>query len=190
MKKLKDPSTPIHLFLTGGAGTGKTFTATTIYQALIWLYNNAINNDPNKPKGLMTTYTGKAAYNIGGSTLHSAFHIPFNKSEFVPLSIETLDTMSKTYSQLHVLLIDEISLVGSIFLGYLDKQLCDIMQFPTKYFGNIDTIFCGDLYQALLVLDSDVFNNEPSPTELMPYNFWRDKVKCYSLNTTMQQNDT
>ena len=84
--------------------------------------------------------------------------------------------MSKTYSQLHMLLIDEISLVGSTFLRYLDKRLHDIMQFPTKYFGNIDTIFCGDLYQALPVLDSDVFNNNPSPIELMPYNFLRDKV--------------
>ena len=85
------------------------------------MYNNTIDSDPDKPKGLMTAYTGKASYNIGGSTLHSTFHIPFNKSKFVPLNTETLDTMSNTYSQLHVLLIDEISLVGSTFLQYLDK---------------------------------------------------------------------
>lgn len=35
MKKLKDMKNPLHLFLTGGAGTGKTFTATAIFQALI-----------------------------------------------------------------------------------------------------------------------------------------------------------
>jgi hypothetical protein len=32
-----------------------------------------------KPKGLIVAYTGKAAYNPGGTTVHSAFLIPFNK---------------------------------------------------------------------------------------------------------------
>lgn len=65
--------------------------------------------------------------------------------------------MSKHYYQLHVLLIDEISLVGSTFLHYIDKQLRDIMKTPTIYFGKLDTLFCGDLYQAQPVLDSIVF---------------------------------
>lgn len=121
IKKLKKLNTPIHLFLTGGAGTRKTFTATTIYQALIRLYSNSIDSDPNKPKGIMVAYTGKATYNISGTTLHSALHKPFNKSEFTPLNTETPDTMSKTYSELRVLLIDEISLVGSTFLRYINK---------------------------------------------------------------------
>ncbi|XP_059077054.1 uncharacterized protein LOC131876217 [Cryptomeria japonica] len=189
MKKLKNIKAPLHLFLTGGAGTGKTFTAKAIYQALLRIYNNSIDNDPEKPKSLITAFTRKAAYNIGGTTLHSTFQIPFNKSEFVPLNTKTLDAMSKHYYQLHVLLIDEISLVGSIFLRYIDKRLRDIMQTPTVYFGNLDTIFCGDLYQAQLVLDSVVFENAPTSTELMPYNFWKDNIKCYSLKTTMRQKD-
>ena len=72
--------------------------------------------------------------------------------------------MSKTYSQLHILLIDEISLVGSTFLRYIDKRLRDIMQTPTAYFGNLDTIFCGDLYQALPILESVVFKNKATAT--------------------------
>jgi hypothetical protein len=39
-----------------------------------------------KPKGLIVAYTGKAAYNAGGATIHSAFFMPFNKSQFLPLS--------------------------------------------------------------------------------------------------------
>jgi hypothetical protein len=33
-----------------------------------------------KPKGLIVAYKGKAAYNAGGTTIHSAFLMPFNKS--------------------------------------------------------------------------------------------------------------
>ena len=95
--------------------------AKVIYQALLCIYNKNIDNDPDKPKGLVVAYIGKAAYNIGGVTIHSAFHISFNKSEFLPLNSDILDKMSKYYAQLRVILVDEISLVGSTFLHYIDK---------------------------------------------------------------------
>ncbi|XP_059067636.1 uncharacterized protein LOC131858419 [Cryptomeria japonica] len=189
IKKMKNMQTPLHLFLTSGEGIGKTFTAKAIYQTLLHLYSASIDNDPDKPKGLITAYTGKSTFNIGGTTLHSTFHIPFNKSNFVPLSTKTLDTMSKHFSQLRVLLIDEISLVGSTFLRYVDKRLCDRMQTPTTAFGGLDTIFCGDLYQALPIIDSIIFENKPTSTEFLPYNFWIDNVKCYPLTKTMRQKD-
>lgn len=93
------------------------------------------------------------------------------------------------YDQLRVLFIDEISLVGSTFLWYIDRRLRDIMQKPTAYFGNLDTIFCGDLFQAQPVLDFVVFESKPTVIELMPYTFWKEHIKCYSLVTTMRQKD-
>ena len=53
-----------------------------------------------KPKGLIVAYTGKSAYNAGGTIVHSAFLMPFNKSQFLPLSKEMLDTLSKLYEEL------------------------------------------------------------------------------------------
>ena len=94
--------------------------------------------------------------------------------------------MSKYYEQIRVILIDEIPLVGSTFLCYIDKRLREIMRTPTSYFGNLDTIFCGDLYQAQPVLDSSVFENRTTNKYLMPYNFWNDNIKCYTLHTTMR----
>jgi hypothetical protein len=38
-------------------------------------------------------YTGKDAYNAGGTTVHSALLMPFNKSHFLPLNKEMLDTL-------------------------------------------------------------------------------------------------
>lgn len=95
LRKQIAQSEPLHLFLTGGAGTGKTFTAKAMYQGLLRIYNNTIGNDPDKTKGLLLAYTGKAAYNLGGTTLHSALLIPFNKSVSTPLSSERLDMLSK-----------------------------------------------------------------------------------------------
>jgi len=70
----------VHLFLTGGVGTGKTFIAKALFQMTIRIYNSNNSSNPMKPKGIIIAYTGKVAYNAGGTTIHFAFFMPFNKS--------------------------------------------------------------------------------------------------------------
>jgi Cdc6-like AAA superfamily ATPase len=60
LKKSMDMHMPLYLFLTGGAGTGKTFTTKMIFQMLIRIYDANNTTDPLKPKGLILAYTGKA----------------------------------------------------------------------------------------------------------------------------------
>ena len=110
-----------------------------------------------KPKGLIVAYTGKVAYNAGGTIVHFAFLMPFNKSHFLPLSKEMLDTLSKLCDELQLVFIDESSLIGSRFLYSIDNRLRNIKHVHTKYFGDIDMIFCGDLYQAQPIQDSLIF---------------------------------
>ena len=74
--------------------------------------------------------------------------MPFNKSELIPLSKDMLDILSKLYNELHVVFIDEASLIGSRFLYSIDDHLINIKHAKTKYFGNVDMIFHNDLYQA------------------------------------------
>ena len=75
-----------------------------------------------KPKGLIVAYTGKVAYNAGGTTVHSAFLMPFNKSQFLPLSKEMLDTLSKLYEELQLAyFLDEAYLIGIRFLYSIDN---------------------------------------------------------------------
>ena len=188
-KKKKAPNELIHLFLTGGAGTGKTFTAIAIFQSLVRMYNSRIEYDPLKLKGIIRAYIGKEAFNAGGVTLHSAFYMPFNKAEYLPLSNEKLDTITKHYEQLRVVLIDEASLVGSTFLYQIDKRLREIKHSPTTYFGNVNMIFCGDLYQAQPVKDSLIFETPILNKQKSSYNFWQEKVKCYELHMPMHQKD-
>jgi hypothetical protein len=128
-----------------------------LFQMLIRIYDSNNSSDPMKPKGLIVAYTGKTAYNVGGTTIHYAFLMPFNKSHFLPLRKEMLDILSKLYDKLQLVFIDEASLIGSQFLYSIDNQLRSIKHVQTKYFGNIDMIFCGDLYEAQPIQDSLIF---------------------------------
>jgi hypothetical protein len=100
LKKCLNMHTPVHLFLTGGVGTGNTFTPKALLQILIRIYDSNNSSDPMKPKGLIVAYTGKATYNASGTIVHSAFFMPFNKSQFLPLIKEMLDTLHKIYDEL------------------------------------------------------------------------------------------
>ena len=175
--------------MIAGAGTSKTFTAKAIFQSLVRMYNNMNEYDPTKLKGIITAYTGKATFNAGGVTLHFALSMSFNKSEYLPLNNEKLDTLTKHYQQLFVMLIDETSLVGSTFLYQIDKRLREIKHSPTTYFRNVDIIFSGDFYQAQPIKDSLIFESPTLNKEKLSYNFWQQKVKCYELHTTMRQRD-
>lgn len=72
----KTSDTPLYTFLTGGAGVGKSVLLRSLYQALIKFFNNRVGKNPDNIKILLCAPTGKAAHNIGGGTVHSAFGIP------------------------------------------------------------------------------------------------------------------
>jgi hypothetical protein len=126
LQKCLNMNNLVHVFLTGGAGTGKTFTAKALFQMLIRIYDSNNSSDPMKPKDLIVAYTRKVAYNVGGTTVHFAFLMPFNKSQFLPLSKEMLDTLSKLYEKLQLVFIDEAYLIWSRFLYSIDNQLRSI----------------------------------------------------------------
>jgi hypothetical protein len=46
------------------------------------MHHKDLRSDPLKTKALLMAFTGKAAFNIGGTTIHSALHIPGNQSLF------------------------------------------------------------------------------------------------------------
>jgi hypothetical protein len=189
MSKKLTPDKPLYLFLTGGAGTGKTFTAKVLFEALIRIYDKKLDSDPLKTKGVIVASTGKAAFNAGGITAHSIFHLPCNSAKMLPLDSNTLDNLSKRLEQLQILLIDEASLIGSRMLYNIDRRLRQIKHTPTKPFGNIDIIFCGDLYQAQPICDTWIFEQPTINSEKLPYTFWLDNVLSFKLNTVIRQRD-
>jgi hypothetical protein len=179
------------LFLTGGAGTGKTFTLQLIVQGLLRFYHSDLQSDPLKPKVLLMAFTGKATFNIDGCTIHSALRIPINQSlsNMGKLSSELLNKLTDDYEQIKLIVIDEISLVGARMLDAIDQRLRSIKHFKNKYFLGVYVIVCGDFYQAPPVRDKWVFQKLDDGLNSLAPNFWNDCIKCYELITVMRQND-
>lgn len=70
---IKKPA-PFHIFLTGGAGVGKSFLVRTMVQTITRLFSQNLQNRNNHV--LVCAPTGAAAYNISGHTLQAAFQLP------------------------------------------------------------------------------------------------------------------
>ena len=72
---------------------------------------------------LLTAPTGIAAMNINGMTIHSALVLGTFKNSFQALSQEKLNTLRLKLSNLKLLIIDEVSMVGCNILLQIHKRL-------------------------------------------------------------------
>ena len=72
------PLEPLHIFLTGNVGCGKSFIMKVLYQSStkVLSYGNVVSLD--KPKVLLMTPTGVPEINLDGLTIHAALSIPIN----------------------------------------------------------------------------------------------------------------
>jgi len=135
-------------YIGGGAGVGKSRLISAIYQSLILRLTSRADSDPDKAKVLLCALTGKAAFSIGGLTLHSVFSLPVNQSfrEQRPLSNGTVNTMHSKLLEKKLISIDEISTVGANMLSQLDLRLKQIFK-NNLYFEGISILAFGDLKQ-------------------------------------------
>jgi len=99
-------SNSLHLFVTGGAGTGKSLLIKALYQGLTRHYDTQRERDLLKPSVLLCAFTGKAAFNINGQTLHSLFLLPVNRDDLNILSHDISNTLTVELSELKVVIID------------------------------------------------------------------------------------
>lgn len=139
------------LFLTGKAGTGKsTF--------LRYIAKNT------KKKHVILAPTGISAINVGGSTLHSFFRLPFhpllpNDSRYsirnIRKTLKYNSAHSKLLQEIELIIIDEISMVRADIIDFIDKVLriyCRNMREP---FGGKQLLLIGDIYQLEPVLKEE-----------------------------------
>lgn len=130
------------LFLTGKAGTGKSTFLRYV-------------SEHTKKKHVILAPTGIAAINVGGSTLHSFFRLPFhpllpNDTRYDRKHIrETLKYTSeqrKLLREIDLIIIDEISMVRADIIDFIDKVL---RIFTRNYepFGGKQLLLVGDIYQ-------------------------------------------
>jgi hypothetical protein len=87
------------------------------------------------------------------------------------LNIEELDTLTKHFLQLCVILIDEASLIQAVFLYKVEKCLQQIKQTLTSYFGDVDLIFPRDMCQTQPTRNSMIFEEQVINKQKNPYAF-------------------
>ena len=143
----KEPR-PFYHFITGGAGTGKSHLIKCIYaeatKILRTMPELVEESDISTPTVLLSAFTGTAAFNIQGNTLHSIFKI--NPRTKTGLGSE-LDKLRYQLGHLKILIIDEISMVGKQLFSCVEERLCQINGTKTKPFGGVSIIAVGDFQQ-------------------------------------------
>ena len=102
-------------------GVGKSTVIRVLYEGLV--------AKPDAIKVLLASPIGKAAFNIRGMTLHSAFALPVTEfnGEMPNLSSDVCNTLRSKLCCLKVIIIDEISMVGSKILSQVNTRLKAIM---------------------------------------------------------------
>lgn len=127
-----------NIFLTGAAGSGKTY-----------LLNKYINYlKENDVVVAVTASTGIAATHLQGATLHSWSGIGV-KDNLTQKDLENLLTTSRikrNYKKTKVLIIDEISMLHKHQLDMVDTIARYILNCDTA-FGGMQVILCGDFFQ-------------------------------------------
>lgn len=188
----KTTETPIYNFLSGGAGVGKSVLLKALYQALLKFYSHKPGENPDDCKILVCAPTGKAAYNVGGLTIHSAFNIPAEQGfKFKPLDMQQLCAFQTKFKSLKIVFIDEISMVGKRMFNFINLRLQEIMG-CTRPFGGVSVIVFGDLFQLKPVMDSWLFApgyNNGTELELLGPNIWQDLFSLFELVEIMRQKE-
>lgn len=116
-----------NVFLTGEAGTGKSFVISTF-----------LENNKNK-NILVTAPTGIAAINIHGSTLHRVFGAPTH-----PIISNVIKKVPDEVKAADVIIIDEISMCRVDLFDFVARNIRKVEQEDNK---RIQLIVIGDFFQ-------------------------------------------
>lgn len=95
---------------------------------------------------MVTATTGSAAFQINGTTIHSALGLDTGKDFYI--SDSRLSFLRHKFRDVSMVIIDEVSRINSNLARRIDYRL-RIIRGVNKPFGGLHIIFCGDLGQIL-----------------------------------------
>ena len=127
-----------NIFLTGAAGSGKTYLLNKYIKYL----------KENNVAVAVTASTGIAATHLQGTTLHSWSGIGV-RDHFSQKDLEkllTTDRIKRNYKKTKVLIIDEISMLHKHQLDMVDTIARYILN-SDNAFGGMQIVLCGDFFQ-------------------------------------------
>lgn len=170
------------LFVTGAAGTGKSFLLRYLIQELGLQHPGKI---------AVTAPTGLAAANIGGQTIHSFAGVGLGVGTapklvgMVKKSAQAVERWKKTV----VLVVDEISMLDASLFGSL-AAVAVAIRGVSQPFGGLQLLLCGDFLQLPPVQG----RGEPPKSFCFESATWRkcglDKGTVFLRESVRQSGDT
>jgi ATP-dependent DNA helicase PIF1 len=154
------------IFITGGAGVGKSYLVNKIVQAT-----------SHKNVGVCAM-TGCAALLINGSTIHSYLAIGLARESAKDLAkrVRSFTAVFQRLLKLNILLIDEVSMLNDELFEKISEFL-QVLRRNTEPFGGVQMIFVGDPFQ-LAPVDGDYFFTS---------KLWTKNIKVHALSANMRQ---
>lgn len=125
-----------HVFLTGPAGSGKTY-----------VLNRFIREAKKMGRHVsVTATTGLAATHLGGNTIHSWSGIGLHDELPDDFEDYLLKSRRDIIETTDVLVIDEVSMLHDYRLDMVEK-VARVVRDDPRPFGGIQVILCGDFFQ-------------------------------------------
>ena len=125
-------NTSDNVFLTGKAGTGKS--------NFLKYFRGA-----TKKNIVVLAYTGVAAVNVQGQTVHSFFR--FHPQTTIDSIKKRWGSKAGIYKRIDTIVIDEISMVRADLLDFVDRFMRLNGSCSDKPFGGVQIFAIGDLFQ-------------------------------------------
>jgi len=133
-------TTDASFFITGKAGTGKS--------TLLKYFRSQ-----TKKNVAVVAFTGLAAINVDGQTIHSFFGFPIG---FIhPNAVKPNEELRYLLRTLDTIVVDEVSMLRADLMDAMDKSM-RIHRGIEKPFGGAQMIFIGDLYQLPPIVEKDL----------------------------------
>jgi ATP-dependent exoDNAse (exonuclease V) alpha subunit len=173
------------IFITGKAGTGKST-----------LLRHFVAN--TKKQVVVLAPTGIAAINVGGSTVHSFFRLPFRPIVQDDEEIHRFAKSTEKFKILHkldTLIIDEVSMLRADLIDAIDQSLRLNGGDPNKPFGGKQVVFFGDLFQLEPVVQNNeveryLFNEYYNSHYFFDARVFRElHLSCIELRKVYRQSD-
>jgi ATP-dependent exoDNAse (exonuclease V) alpha subunit len=166
-----------NIFLTGPAGSGKTYVLNRYIEYL-------------KSKSIavaVTASTGIAATHLNGKTIHSWSGLGI-RNALDEKSLKRISRKRQLKSRIlktKTLIIDEISMLHASQLDAVN-EICKHVRESQLPFGGIQTIFCGDFFQLPPVQQE----NQTTTTFAYSSNIWNEMdIKVCYLDEQHRQKD-
>jgi DNA polymerase III epsilon subunit-like protein len=136
------------MFITGGAGTGKSFLLRIIVEVMKMRGKHCAVLSP----------TGVASLNVKGATINSFFGIgiPIKWHDFINiqkpeknrnLTLLTQQDTQDSHKTNITIVLDEISMVSAEMLDLIDANVRAAREEPGKPFGGLQILMFGDFFQ-------------------------------------------